>query len=52
MMPVPMFLGMIALVIAAGAGTVALAFWADVPLIAVGFAAVIGSLLLGLRQWR
>lgn len=52
MMPVPMFLGLIALVIAAGAATIALAFWANVPLIAVGFAAMIGSLVLGLRQWR
>ena len=46
MMPVPMFLGMLALVIAAAGATIALAYWANVPLVALGFAALAGSLIL------
>jgi hypothetical protein len=45
-MPVPMFLGMIALVIVAAGATIALAFWAKVPLIALGFAVLVGSAIL------
>jgi hypothetical protein len=45
-MPVPMFLGLLAVVILAAAATVALAFWVHVPLVALGFAAVAGSLIL------
>ncbi len=45
-MPVPMFLGMIVLVIVAAAATIALAFWAHVPMVALGFAALAGSLIL------
>ena len=45
-MPVPMFLGMIALVIVAAGATLMLAFWAHVPLVALGFAALAGSLIL------
>lgn len=51
-MPLPLFLGMIAFVIAAAAATLALAFWANVPLLALGFATLAGSLMMGLRQWR
>ncbi len=45
-MPLPMFLGMIAFVIIAAGTTIALAFWAHVPLVALGFAALAGSLIL------
>ena len=45
-MPVPMFLGMLAFVILAAGATVFLAFWANVPLVALGFAALAGSLIL------
>lgn len=51
-MPLPLFLAMIAFVITAGAATLALAFWAKVPLVALGFAMLAGSLLMGMRQWR
>jgi hypothetical protein len=51
-MPLPYFLAMIAAVIAAGGATIALATWAQLPLVALGFAALAGSLILGLRQWR
>lgn len=52
MMPLPLFLAMIAFVIAAAGATLALAFWAKVPLIALAFAALAGSLMMGMRQWR
>jgi hypothetical protein len=45
-MPVPMFLGIVGLVIAAAAATIALAFWLHVPLVALGFAALAGSLIM------
>jgi hypothetical protein len=45
-MPLTHFLGLIALVIAAAGVTLALAFWSDVPLVAVAFAALAGSLIL------
>lgn len=51
-MPLPMFLSMIALTLALAAATLALAFYADIPLAAFGFAALCGTVLLGLRQWR
>jgi hypothetical protein len=51
-MPLPLFLMMIAAVILAGGMTVAIATVAELPLVALGFAALAGSLLLGLRQWR
>ncbi len=51
-MPLTHFLGLIATVILAAAATLALAFWAQVPLVALGFAALAGSLILGARQWR
>jgi hypothetical protein len=51
-MPLPLFLTMLALVIGTAGATLALAFWAKVPLVALGFAALAGSLLLGMRQWR
>lgn len=52
LMPLPLFLALIAFVIAASGTTLALAFWADVPLMALAFAALAGSLALGARQWR
>ena len=45
-MPLTHFLGLIALVIAAAALTLWLAFWSGVPLVAVTFAAVAGSAIL------
>ena len=51
-MPLPLFLAMLGFVITAAGGTIALAFWADVPLLALAFAALAGSLAIGARQWR
>jgi hypothetical protein len=51
-MPLPYFLLMLASVIIAAGATIALATWAGLPMMALGFAALAGSLLLGLRQWR
>jgi hypothetical protein len=51
-MPLPYFLTMIAAVIVAGGATIALATWAQLPMAALAFAALAGSLILGLRQWR
>jgi len=51
-MPLTHFLILLAIVITAAGTTLALAFWANVPLIALGFAALAGSLILGARQWR
>ncbi len=51
-MPLTHFLGLIALVILAAGATLALAFWANVPLVALGVAALLASLILGVRQWR
>jgi hypothetical protein len=51
-MPLPHLLFLILAVLLAAGATLALAFWAEVPLVAVGFAALAGSLLLGARQWR
>ena len=45
-MSVPMFLGMLVVVILAAAATVLLAYWAHVPLVALGFAALAGSLIV------
>ena len=46
-MPLTHFLGLIALVMLAAGVTIALALWADVPMVALGFAALAGSLILG-----
>ena len=51
-MPLPLFLAMLAFVITAAGATLALAFWAKVPLVALALAALAGSLLMGVRQWR
>ncbi len=51
-MPLPLFLAMLAFVIAAAGATLALAFWAQVPMLAIALAALAASLMLGLRQWR
>lgn len=51
-MPLPLFLTMIAAVIAAAGMTIAIATYAQLPLVAILFAALAGSLILGLRQWR
>ena len=51
-MPLTHFLGLLALVVVAAGATLALAFWAGVPVLAVSFAALAGSLVLGLRQCR
>lgn len=51
-MPLPYFLSLILIVILAAGSTLALAVWANVPLVAIGFAALAASLILGARQWR
>ena len=51
-MPLPHFIGLIAFVIVTAGATLALALWANVPLAALGFAAMAGSVILGARQWR
>jgi hypothetical protein len=45
-MPLTHFLGLVALVIVSAGVTLVLALWSDVPLIAVAFAALAGSLIL------
>jgi hypothetical protein len=45
-MPLTHFLGLIALVILSAALTLALAFWTQIPLAAVAFAALSASLIL------
>ncbi|MGL4237638.1 hypothetical protein [Tabrizicola sp.] len=45
-MPLTHFLGLIFLVMLAAGATVALAVWAGVPLVALGFAALAGSLIV------
>lgn len=50
-MPLPHLFGLIAFVILAAGATVVLALWANVPLIALGFAGMAASLVLGTRQW-
>lgn len=51
-MPLPLFLAMLAFVVVAAGSTLALAFWIDVPLLALGFAALAGSVMIGAKQWR
>jgi hypothetical protein len=51
-MPLTHFLSLIAFVIFAAGATISLFVWADLPLVALGFAALAGSLVLGARQWR
>ncbi len=51
-MPLTHFLSLIAFVILAAALTLGLAVWADLPLAALGFAALAGTLIVGARQWR
>jgi hypothetical protein len=51
-MPLPHLIGLIAFVIAAAGATIALAVFAHVPLVALGFAAMAASLVFGARQWR
>ncbi len=51
-MPLMHFLGLLAGVVLAAGLTLALAFWAEVPLVALGVAALAGSLLMSARQWR
>ncbi|MCU0802733.1 MAG: hypothetical protein MUD11_13360 [Rhodobacteraceae bacterium] len=51
-MPLPYFLIMLALVVLSAGATIALVTWAGLPFVALGFAALAGTLLLGARQWR
>jgi hypothetical protein len=46
-MPLTHFISLVGLVILAAGVTLALAAWAHVPLAALGFAALSGSLILG-----
>ena len=52
MMPLTHFLLLIGFVILAAGATIGLAVWAELPLAALGLAALAGSLILGARQWR
>ncbi len=51
-MPLPHLFGLIAFVILAAGATILLALWANVPLVALGFAAMAASIAVGSRQWR
>ena len=51
-MPLPHLIGLVAFVIVAAGATLALALWVNLPLVALGFAAMAGSVVLGARQWR
>jgi hypothetical protein len=51
-MPLPTFIALITFVILAAGATLALATWAGLPLVALGFAALSGSLIMGLRELR
>jgi hypothetical protein len=51
-MPFSTFAILILIVIAAAAATAALAWWLDVPLVALGLAALAASLIPDLRRWR
>jgi hypothetical protein len=51
-MPLTHFLGLLLLVVVTAGATLMLALWAKVPLVALGFVALAGSLILGVRQWR
>jgi hypothetical protein len=51
-MPLPYFLLMLASVISAAGLTIAVFTMTGLPLAALGFAALAGSLILGARQWR
>lgn len=50
-MPLPQFLLLITFVLVAAALTLGLAFWAEVPLVALGLATLSASLALGMRRW-
>lgn len=50
-MPPTRFAALLALVIAAGGASVALAVWAGLPLVALGLAALVLSLWPGVRRW-
>ena len=51
-MPLTHFLGLMTFVILAAGLTLLIAFWMNLPLAALAFAALAGSLVLGVRQWR
>ena len=50
-MPLPHLLLLLSFVLLAAALTLGLVVWAELPLVALGFAALSGSLVIGLRQW-
>ncbi|WP_181318173.1 hypothetical protein [Pseudogemmobacter blasticus] len=51
-MPLTHFLGLLALVILAAGLTILLLVWVKAPLAAAAFATLVGSLIVGARQWR
>lgn len=51
-MPLTHFLMLVTFVILAAGATLGLALWAELPLAALAFAALAGSLFLGARQLR
>jgi hypothetical protein len=50
-MPPARFAILLIVVIAAAGATIALAYWAEVPLALLWAAALAGSLILGVRRW-
>lgn len=50
-MPLMHFLMLIAFVMMAAGLTLMLALWAHVPLVALGFAVLAGSVVMGVRKW-
>ena len=50
-MPLPHLFALILFVILAAGATLMLALWANVPIAALAFAAMTGSVVLGTRQW-
>lgn len=50
-MPLTHFIGFLLSAVLAAGLTLLLALWLDMPLAALGLAALSGSLILGARQW-
>jgi hypothetical protein len=50
-MPLPHFLALITFVLLAAGATLGLAVWAGLPLTALAFAVLAGSLAMGIRKW-
>ena len=51
-MPLPLFLALLAFAVLAAGSTLLLAFWVELPLLALGVATLAGSLMMGAKQVR